>query len=217
MLGLITFNIVFVGTGFPVEQVQVTSFDFHGHRPKIELHAAPVFQASVDEYSLQVLAERFQVTANSSKATEHRIKALVAVARTFADEYVGKRAIYAVGHNFQGSFESAMGDASAFMQHLAFPEDFKAALSSQEEPVLSLRTKFRMADETASLIRLEPLKDDPARVFYDANVSWGQAGEPLPMDIGDILDRYSQSVADVSALLERLARIGASSSEESVS
>jgi hypothetical protein len=208
VLGLQAFNVVLAGTGFPVQQVQVQDFVFNGHHPKVEIQVSQALQAGVDEYSIQVVSERFQVTATAGKATQHRIQAITTAAATFAQEYAGKRAISAVGHNFSGSFASPLGSASTFMQHIAWRDDFAAAIASEDEPVLSLTTRFRRGDQTGSVIRLEPLAGDDAKVFYDLNFSWGAPGEPLPFSVSELLERYPDSLAEASKLIEDLAALG---------
>jgi hypothetical protein len=208
MLGLRMFNVVFAGTGFPVQQIQATDFEFHGHRLKVDLHVAQAFQATVDEFTVQLLSERFQVGAAAGKATKHRIEALCKAALTFADEYAGKRSISAVGHNFAGSFDSAFGSANAFMRHISWQDDFASIIASEEEPTLSLTTRFHRGDRTASVIRLEPSAEDDGKVFYDINFSWGKPGEPLPLGVPEILSRYEDSLREASDIVEDLARLG---------
>ena len=209
MLGLRAFNVVLAGTSFPVQQVQVQDFVFNGHHPKVEIQVSQALQATVDEYSIQVISERFQVTARADKATRNRIEAITAAAATFAQEYAGKRAISAVGHNFSGSFDSSLGSAGAFMKHIAWRDDFAAAIAGEDEPILSLTTRFRRGDQTGSVIRLEPLAGDDSKVFYDLNFSWGAPGETLSFAVQELLERYPGSLAEASQLIEDLATLGA--------
>ena len=209
MLGLRMFNIVFAGTGFPVQQIQASDFEFHGHRLKVDLQVAQAFQGTVDEYTVQIFSERFQVGAAAAKATRYRIDALRKAALLFTEEYAARRSVAAVGHNFTGSFESSFANAGEFMKHLAWRDDFASIVGSEEEPTLSLTTRFQRGDRTASVVRLEPAAEDETRVFYDINFSWGKPGEPLPFGLADILSKYEDSLSDATILVDSLARLGA--------
>ena len=128
-------------------------------------------------------------------------------ALTFASEYAGKRAISAIGHNFSGSFDSPVGTAADYMKHLAWSPELDEAIDSKIEPTLSLTTRFKIGDETASSVRLEPLAEDETRIFYDLNISWGRPGEPLPLPAEQIIGKYMDSVRAGGDLIARLAQL----------
>jgi len=210
VIGLRAFNIVLVGKGFAVEQVNAEDFSFNGSILTTGIKIPQVLQASVDEYVLQLLPDRFQVQANASKATQFRVQALVANSKLFVDEFASKRSILAVGNNFSGAFGSPVGDAAMYMGRIAWPSGMANALSSTTMPTLSWSANYsRENDDATILVRLEPLADDPARIFYDINVSWGNPAAPSKLPVFDLLDRFSQSAETAAGIVDGLTDFGA--------
>lgn len=212
MIGLRAFNIVLVGKGFPVEQVNAEEFSFNGAIPKTTVKVPQAILAGVDEYTIQLFPERFQVQATTAKATQYRTQAVIDVAKHFVDEFVAKRSVTAIGHNFSGSFASPRGDGAAFMQFLAWPDGLNEALAPAAPPSLSWSARYQMSDDTDEpvvLVRLEPSTDDPSRVFYDMNLSWGDPNAPIHPPLVELLDRLPRSAEYASTIVDRLAALKA--------
>jgi hypothetical protein len=210
--GLETFNIVLVGSNFPVDKVQLEDFDFDGLETQVQFRLPRILQASAGEYALQILPDRFQIAVIGPTPSPDRIALLKRAALTFADEYTAKRAISAVGHNFVGAFSSSLGSANDFMKHLAWRDDFAKVIAGTSDPILSLTTTIPITDEESRTLRLEPRIRDETHVYYDLNFNWGTADKPLKSAVRDVVDRYSDSVKVGTELIGRLASLGAEES-----
>lgn len=209
MIGLRAFNLVLVGKGFPVDQVNADDFSFNGSIPNTTMKLPQLLQAATDEYTLQLLPDRLQVQAAASKATQYRIQAIISNAKKFVEDFASKRSITAIGHNFIGTFASPIGDAAAFMEFLAWPDGINEVLSPLTQPTISWSARYKLAEDTLCLVRLEPSSDDPSRVFYDLNLTWGnpEARTPVP-DVFELLERFPRSSDEASVIVDGLAAFG---------
>jgi hypothetical protein len=211
--GLEAFNIVVTGLSFPVQRVDLDDFDFGGLQPVVQVQIQQVLQVTAGEYILQLLPDRFQITAIASQPSGTRLDVLRGVALKFITDYTTKNTVIAIGHNFTGSFASAIGSATDFMKHIAWRDDFAAAIGAASDPTLSLTTTVAITGEETRNLRLEPRPRDNTRVYYDLNFNWGQPDKPLQVPSRDVLDRYRESLKLGADLIERLAALGAAQPE----
>lgn len=212
MLGLRVFNIVLLGGGVGVQQLNLQDFDFHGQRLEEQIRVPVALRASAGEYVLEAVPDRFQILVEANKATGYRLEALQANARRYVEDYAGRRSITAVGHNFSGAFDPAGGSPAALMNHLAWRSDFAAAVGVESAAALSVTTRFDAGHGTFATIRLEPDATDATKVFYDINYSygWPQLGLAISVPVDDAIEAYSVSVEHGTAMLHRLASLGGS-------
>jgi hypothetical protein len=208
--GLDTYNIVIVGTDFSIQRVQLDDFDFGGIEPEIEFRMPQIFQVSAGEYFMQVLPGRLQVGVKSSPATPGRIRVLTQICQAFLDGYATKRSLIAVGYNFSGDVDTSFENATDFMKHIAWRDDFAVAMGTGEDLFLSLTSKIRTGDEQSRTVRLEPLATDNTRLFYDVNFNWGEADKPLQTPVSDVLAAFADSLKLGTELIDRIVAIGSS-------
>jgi hypothetical protein len=208
-----TFNITLLGASFPVQRVDLNDFDFGGLQPTAQIRLQQILQASIGEYTLQILPDRFQVAVLAAAPTRNRLEMLRNVVMTFVAEYTVKNGITAIGHNFVGNFASSLGSATDFMRHVAWHQDFAAAIGTASDPSLSLTTTYNIDDEETRTLRVEPLLRDNARVYYDINFNWGRTDKPLQLPVREIVERVDDSLKYADELIERLASIGVASTE----
>jgi hypothetical protein len=206
--GLETFNIVLVGTNFNTQRVQLEDFDFGGILPEVQFRLPQLLQVTAAEYLLQVIPGRFEISARASQPSSQHFETLKRIASTFIDEYTSKRSIIAVGHNFIGNFKPSLGSASDFMKYIAWRDDFAAIMGADPNPVLSLTARTQTGDEQYRAIRLEPLTQDNARLFYDLNFNWGQAEKPLQTPATEVLDALPESAKIGTELIDRIVMLG---------
>jgi hypothetical protein len=213
MLGLRVFNIVLLGGGVAVSQLDLREFDFHGVRLEEQLRVPVALRANAGEYVLEAIPDRFQISVESPKVTGYRLEALQANALLFATEYAGKRSITAVGHNFTGAFETAADSPEALLEHVAWRTDFANAIGVSKSLGQSVTTRFNPGHGTFATVRLEPDGTDPSKVFYDINYTFGnpQAGQRLDVPVEDAINAYGTSTEHATALLHRLSQLGAGS------
>lgn len=94
-----SFSVVLIGDSFPVQSIKTEDFVFR-HRPLKETMRLPVaIQAGNAFVSMQVLPERFEVTVLSADHVTEQVQGVTSMLGVFLD-YVGKRTITALGHNF---------------------------------------------------------------------------------------------------------------------
>ena len=210
MQGLESFNITVVGANFPVQQAQIEDFDFNGQEPEVQLRLQQVLQARAGDYALAILPERFQVGVLASQATPERIDVLKRATLTFINEYGSHRSLIAIGHNFTGTFTSVLGTASDFMKHIAWRDDFAAAMEVPSDPTLSLTSSVEIGDGQTRTLRVEPRTKDPEQVFYDLNFNWGSVDEPIGDKIRESVEHFNESLKLGGELIERLASLGGS-------
>lgn len=214
MIGLQSVNIVLLSKGFPVEQVDVADFSFHGSTPLVKLRLPQVVQAAVNEYAIQILPDRFEVGATTSKATQHRMDALTTAAKFFLEEFASPRVITAVGHNFTGSFVATSGDARAYMTAISWPDKFAQCFGIDSVPIQSVSTKYESDAESSITIKLEPRLGDITRVNYEANVNWGDPQNPTRLPVVRLVERLPLSAEILTSLLERLSALTAAGGGE---
>jgi len=205
MIGLRTLNIVLLSKGFPVEQVTVEDFNFHGSAPVAKLKLPQLIQATVNEYAIQLLPDRFEVVATTSKATQHRMEAIVGAARFFLEEFTSPRAITAIGHNFTGSFPAKGGDAAAYMAAVSWPSWFAACFEIDGTPTQSVTTKFDSDADSSTTVKLEPSSEDGSRIHYDINVNWGDPQGSSRLPVWELIERLPASAEILTSLVERVS------------
>jgi hypothetical protein len=214
--GLESFSIVLVGTNFTVQRIELDDFDFGGSVPAVQFRLPQILQLTAGEYTLQIIPNRFQLVANVSQTTQKRIDTLKNIASAFVEEYVTKRGLEAVGHNFSGNVLPAIGTASQFMQYIAWRDEFAAAVnpaSSTEVPTLSLTTIVDISEQANRTLRLEPLLRDNSRLFYDLNFNWGKVSEPFRGSLDEVLSQFGESAKTGSELIDKIANMGATPRE----
>jgi hypothetical protein len=211
LIGLETFNIVIVGA-FQVHEIDYTDFDFHGQRLVERLRVPPLVQAGTGEYTVDLIPGRFQVAAGSSKATEYRVAPMIAAANRFVDDYVGRRSVQLVGHNFAGSFAPGSEQGGDDFVHALLAIERLQAAVGRDIPLLreSITLTWQATDDARGTLRLEPLRSDPTRVFYDLNFTIGadalpgQPPSPLEVPVDSAIAAFQQSHDAGTALLNSL-------------
>lgn len=213
MQGIEAFNITLVGTNFPVQQIDLDDFDFGEAKPKVQFRLEQVMQVAAGEFMLQVLPDRFTISAQGVSPDSDNIAILKRIANSFVELYSSKRSILAAGHNFGGTFVSSLGSSENFMRHIAWRSDFASAFRFTSEPTFALGVSGNIAEEETLTVRLEPRVNDKSRVFYDFNFNWGGADKPLQKPVVDVIEEYGTSLDYAGGLIDRLRNLGATSGE----
>lgn len=206
MHGLRLFNMVLVGAGFSVAQVDLDDFDLPGGKPQPRLRLPVVVQGGAGEFTLEVTPDRFQITAESSKATQFRVQAMQDAVRTFVRDYTSRKGVVALGHNFVGAFPAPGAGAASYLEQIAWSTQLTRALG---DGASAMGVSVRLAPPGASVggqLKLEPLAEDASQVFYEVNISFGQFGgsAPVAFNVDEAIDDFHSSYTYVSELIERL-------------
>ncbi len=203
------FNIVLAGSNFPVQQIDLDDFSFLGRPLRAGLRVPVALQAIAGEFRLDVLEERFQVSVVNASPTPDKIGTLQEAARTFINEYAGRKAITAVGHNFQGTATTQLGTGTELLKRLTWRRALAGVIGSTTDPVLSLGVRFRRGFETTSLLRLEASTDDASRFFYDLNFSFSMVGEEAQIKFTafEALDAFNTSLAVGNEIVDGLSQL----------
>jgi hypothetical protein len=204
-----SFNIVLAGSNFPVQQIELDDFSFLGRPLRPGLRIPVALQAVAGEFRLEVFEERLQVSVVDASATPDKIAALQEAARTFINEYAGRKAITAVGHNFQGTATTQLGTGTELLKRLAWRRALAGIIASTADPVLSLGVRFRRGFETTSLLRVEASIDDTSRFFYDLNFSFSMTGEEGQAKFSalEALDAFNTSLGAGTEIVEGLSQL----------
>jgi hypothetical protein len=204
-----SFNIVLAGSNFPVQQIELDDFSFLGRPLRPGLRIPVALQAVAGEFRLEVFEERLQVSVVDASATPDKIGALQEAARTFINEYAGRKAITAVGHNFQGTATTQLGSGAELLKRLTWRRALAGIIASTTDPVPSLGVRFRRGFETTSLLRLEASIDDTSRFFYDLNFSFSMLGEEgqAKFSVLEALDAFNTSLAAGTEIVEGLSQL----------
>lgn len=110
------FNVVLVCDNFPVASIDLSEITFRGRKFQEQLRIGPTLQAATRNVQLFILPDRVQVTVQAPDDLDilaEGVQEVVDVLR----EYVGRRAVTAVGHNAQ-AFYTAPGGSLPFHDHL---------------------------------------------------------------------------------------------------
>ena len=203
------FNIVLAGNNFPVQQIELDDFSFLGRPLKPKLRVPVALQAVAGEFRLEVFEERLQVSVVDASPTPDKIGALQQAARTFINEYAGRKAITAVGHNFQGMAPTRLGTSAELLRRLAWRRALADVIGSTTDPVLSLGVRFRRGFETTALLRLEASIDDASQFFYDLNFSFSMVGEEEQAKFTTLeaLDAFNTSLAAGTEMIEGISQL----------
>jgi len=218
MLGLDSFNVVIVGA-FVVQQLDYDEFDFNGQKAVERLRVPPLLQGGVGEFALDVMPNRFQVTATGVKATEYRATAVTGAVKKFVDEYVGRRSVQLVGHNFSGKFQPSGRSSTSFLADFINISRLQRA-AGQDRPLVreTLAFTYQATADARATVQLEPLRGDDTRVFYNLNFTFGadvapnDTAPPLQVPVAEAVDSLMEMYHLGSDLLQNLS---ASDTQES--
>jgi hypothetical protein len=125
-------SIVITGENFPVESVDLGDFSFLGRPIRETVRLPMVVVAQAGEFRIQVLPDRFDVTVASFASVEDKPPVLLANAERFVEEYVGRRSVTAIGHNFQSGFATSAIRKEEVLARLAHPDPLRQLFGGGE-------------------------------------------------------------------------------------
>lgn len=206
------FNIVLLGANFPVDKVDLSEFRVGDQRLQERLRLPIAVQASSAEYAVELLPDRVQIAAVNCPVTDTRIEALISAARSFIEEYAGRRSVVAVGHNFAGAASNSHVEGRELIRHLTWHEAILGILGSTVDPTAVLQLMFRRGNETQAGLRLEPgsVADQFA---YDFNFHFAMNDREQKNTVYDAINLFSDSHAAASSILDRLTTFDPSNPE----
>ena len=203
MDGLANFNLVLIGTNFPIDKVDLSDFKVGGERLQERLRLPIAVQASRGEYALDLLPDRFQIAVVNAAVNEARVDAIIEAARTFIEEYAGRRSVAAVGHNFSGAAVNEHAEGTSLVRSLTWHEAIDDLLRSTIETKPTLQIGFRRGNETQATLRLEGTPD-AEKFAFDFNFHFAMNDAEQKQTVYDAINALPASYDAASSILGQL-------------
>jgi hypothetical protein len=186
-MGLQNFNIVLVGSNFPVTAIDLGDFGDFRHRKLRELVRLPVvLQAEGRGMQMTILTERFEAAVTGPSDTPSDARQLVQIAEAFF-QYVGPRSLTATGHNMQFTIEGT-ADRKDDVRHALVAIDRAQALVGHELVGADASVFFRLDPESVTRMTFATMTEGDVtvdvNVNYDRNdLSAAEAVKRLPKNL----------------------------------
>jgi hypothetical protein len=199
------FNVVLVGENFPINAVDVGSFSFD-HRPLKETARVPgiLLQAELPpRVRLQILPNRLEAGITQPTDIESQAEELVVLASGIFD-YVGPRAMTAVGHNAQYTFPESAGAKLSVMNSLINIAECEEVIGAK--PVnIDLQLFFTMEDAALGRVAFGTNDADALVLDFNANyeVSASRPANAATSQLRRSLERFRQIAEQASPLVSR--------------
>ena len=176
---LLNFNIVLVGSNFPVSAVKVADFSFRHRVLTQKPTPVPIIlEAEARGLSLQILPERFQATVTDPRDVAADTADLVKLAMAFF-EYVGPKSITAVGHNLQ---QNIIGRAAPSLDLL----NLDLASTMLGEPVDAADIQLFSAESEGRRTRVQIADAGMTEPLIDINVNYDPAKFPTTRAVDEL-------------------------------
>ncbi|MDE0602430.1 MAG: hypothetical protein OXI56_11615 [bacterium] len=194
------FNIVLVGESFPINAVDVEDFDFMGEQVQEILRIPIALEAQAGDFRLSANPQRFQIAASNVTQLSQELHIVKYNAKIFLD-YVGRRTVTAVGHNFQ--FSLPIKDDGAPFSSLV---NYNAINLLMDTPFLvqvAIDVSFRSSDGTP--IKLRTFPPDGNEMLLDLNYHFDIGKTKQFTNAEDAIDTIDNSFDKANDLVRRFA------------
>lgn len=198
-------NIVLMGSNFPIDTIRATDFAFPNavvDMPRLPMVA--IVQAA--PFILQVLPVRFQVSATTGDNLEDTGAILVRNALIFCEEYIGPRAVTAVGHNMQSHILVSRLSRTEIHQRLFNVDTVRALVDDEHDLLADAVLQFKRG--SADYVRLSVITTGapPDRVVVDFNFNFDMGGDRA-LPLREVIQLFPESLTIAQDLSERLPAV----------
>ena len=150
---LVNFALVVLGENFPVTTLDLRDFEFRHRKLRETLRLPLIMQAESDSVRLQVLAERFEIAVTRPDRVDVQVEGVTAMVEGLF-EYVGPKAISAIGHNAVFRLDGSAPNANAYLNSLVDMPAVEGVLLSTIPVVTQQHFFFRRGHETQARVSL---------------------------------------------------------------
>ncbi len=192
MQGISSQSVVAVGSGLPVEPIDIGDFDeiLGDLAPAVKTGA--ILQAQGNQYSLLFLPNRASVQVDVPFPEGAEAKLLDAM-RFYLKEYAGPRSASALGHNFQGELDCGEASGREVLESLMSGERLRSV--TMADPVGgTLNVFFVRGAETRGQLALAVSDDQEHVLEWAFNFNY-DLRLPDSLDAFEVLDRFAESRA----------------------
>lgn len=164
-------NIVLAGSNFPVGTVRATDFDFPG--AVVQVPRLPMLDViQTGNFNMQVLPIRCQITATTGDDPDDKVAVLMRNAISFSENYIGPRAVTAVGHNFQSHISSTQLSKNAIFVRLLNPESINRLVEGVPDVLADVVLQFKRGSADYVRLTITTTRSPEDRILIDFNFNY---------------------------------------------
>lgn len=178
MEGLTSRGLVVLGNNLPVATIDLADFEDDLGPLSVEVRAPVAIQAKAGTCTFQMLENRASLDWKEpipDDARERMAKAM----RTYANDYAGKKAPTAMGHNLQGELRSEI-PARQLLRSFLNTERIDPILMSDSPQGAALTLFFKRGRETRAQLILAASMEDEMTLTYSFNFHFDLADPDAP-------------------------------------
>jgi hypothetical protein len=195
-MGIQNFNIVLVGSNFPVSTIDLDDFTF-GHRKLRTTLSVPVaLQAEARGVTLLITAERFQAAVTELDDRADDVNHLVQMAEAFF-QYVGTRVLTATGHNAKFTIDGTANRKDEVRRALV---EIDRAQELVERSLLAADATLFFRFDQQSITRMTFSTMVGGDVEVDVNVNYGRT----ELSAAEAVTRFPQNLEAIEAIADNL-------------
>lgn len=193
MQGISSQSVAVVGSGLPVEPINVGDFEENlGKLATVVNAPSMVVQAQGNQYTLLFLPNRASVQVDAPFPEGSEVKLLDAM-RFYFKEYAGPRSVTGLGHNFQGELDCGDATGRQVLDSLLNAEKLSPVLMA-EPGAGSITALFVRGAETRGQLVLT-VRDDEAHAMDWAFNFHFDLRQSDSLSAFEALDRFAESRA----------------------
>jgi hypothetical protein len=193
MQGIVSQGVAVIGSGLPVEPIDVGDFEENlGKLAPVVKAPAMIVQAAGNQYSLQFLPNRASVQVEAPLPDGSEAKVLDAM-RFYLKEYAGPRSVSGLGHNFLGELDCGAATGRQVLDSLLNAKKLSPVLMA-EPGIGSVTMFFVRGAETRGQLVLSVRDEDVHAVGWDFNFHY-DLRQQESLGAFEALDRFAESRA----------------------